>query len=70
MSTKMNHRDPPEQADHEAVMKHAIDGTPLDPEVACRVEERAAKITEEIYRIHGPIDDETIHKLLRGDDNA
>ncbi len=62
--------DPQEKADFEAVLRHAFHGEPLDPEVARRVHERAAKITEEIYRTHGLIDDETIHNLLRGDDEG
>ncbi len=57
-----------EQADSEAVMRHAFEGEPLDPEVARRVEERAARIAEEIYRIHGLIDDETFQKLLDDDE--
>lgn len=60
--------DAQELADREAVYRHAFEGQPLDPEVARRVRERAARITEEIYRTHGLIDDETIHELLRGDD--
>jgi hypothetical protein len=60
--------DPQEQADMEAVWRHAFEGQPLDPEVARRVHERAAKITEEIYRRHGLIDDETFQALLRDDD--
>ncbi len=60
--------DPQEQADHEAVLRHAFHGEPLDPEVARRVHERAAKITEEIYRTQGLIDDETFQKLLDDDD--
>jgi hypothetical protein len=50
-----------EQADGEAVLRHAFHGEPLDPEVARRVRERGAEITEEIYREHGEIDPETIH---------
>ena len=49
-------------------MRHAFEGEPLDPEVARRVEERAARITEEIYRTHGLIDDETFQKLLDDDE--
>lgn len=60
--------DPQELADGEAVLRHAFHGEPLDPEIARRVHERAARITEEIYRTHGLIDDATIHDLLRGDD--
>ena len=55
-------------ADLDAVMKRIIDGTPVDPETSRRIEERAARITEEIYRTHGLIDDETFQKLLDDDD--
>ena len=49
-------------------MKRIIDGTPVDPETARRIEERANRITEEIYRTHGLIDDETFQRLLDDDD--
>jgi len=55
-------------ADLDAVMKRIIDGTPVDPETSRRIEERASRITEEIYRTHGLIDDETLQKLLDDDD--
>ena len=55
-------------ADLDAVMKRIIDGTPVDPETARRIEERANRITEEIYRTHGLIDDETFQRLLDDDD--
>jgi hypothetical protein len=42
-----------EKTDGEAVLRHAFHGEPLDPEVARRVRERGAEITEEIYREHG-----------------
>jgi hypothetical protein len=58
-----------ECADEEAVLRHAFHGQPLDPEVARRVEERAAKITEQIYRTHGVIDDETFQKIISDDDD-
>jgi hypothetical protein len=45
-----------EKADGEAVLRHAFRGEPLDPEVARRVRERSAEITEEIYRERGEID--------------
>lgn len=69
MSTETHNTapDPQEQADYAAVMRHVIDGAPLDPEVARRIDARAERVTEEIYRLHGDIDDETIHQLLRGD---
>ncbi len=57
-----------EKADGEAVLRHAFHGEPLDPEVARRVRARAERITEEVYRTHGLLDDQTIHNLLRGDD--
>lgn len=43
MSTEAKTTDPQEQADSEAVLRHAFRGEPLDPEVARRVHERAAK---------------------------
>ena len=48
--------DPQQQADDEAVMRHAFDGKPLDPEIARRAQERGRRITEEIRRVHGLID--------------
>jgi hypothetical protein len=72
MSTelKMIGIDPLEKADGEAVPRHAFHGEPLDPEVARRVHERAVPIIEEIRRLRGEIDDQTIHDLLRGDDEV
>jgi len=71
MSTELKHSgmDPLERADAEAVYRHAFQGEPLDPEVRRRVRERAARITEEIRRTHGLIDDETFQKLLSDDDD-
>lgn len=60
--------DAQEQADAGAILRHAFEGAPLDPDVSQRVRERAARITEEIRRAHGLIDDETFHNLLRDDD--
>ena len=60
--------DPQQQADEEAVMRHVFDGKPLDPEVARRVQERGRRITEEIRRVHGIIDDETFQSLLDEDE--
>lgn len=59
--------DPQQQADEEAVMRHVFDGKPLDPEVARRAQERGRRITEEIRRVHGLIDDKKFQSLL--DDN-
>ena len=55
-------------ADLDAVTKRIIDGSPVDPETSRRIEERANRITEEIYRTHGLIDDETFQRLLDDDD--
>jgi hypothetical protein len=58
-----------EHADTEAVLRHAFEGTTLDPEVARRVDERAARITEHVRRTHGVIDDETFQLLLADDES-
>jgi hypothetical protein len=60
--------DPQEQADEEAVMRHVFEGKPLDPEVARRVQERGRRITQEIRRTHGLIDDQTFQSLLDDDE--
>ena len=67
--TKTTDIDPRERADFEAVLRHAFHGEPLDPEVARRVHERAARVTEEIYRVHGMIDDATFQALIQDDDS-
>lgn len=56
--------DPQVEPDEEAVLRHAFEGTPLDPEVARRVDERAERVTEEIHRIYGELDDATIAALF------
>jgi hypothetical protein len=53
-----------EHSDTQAVLKHAFEGAPPDPEVARRVQARAARITEQIRQTHGVIDDETFQALL------
>jgi hypothetical protein len=58
-----------EHADTEAVLRHAFEGATLDPEVAHRVDERAARITEQVRRTHGVIDDETFQLLLADDES-
>jgi hypothetical protein len=67
--SKTTGTDPQIHADEEAVLRHAFHGEPLDPEVARRVHERAARVTEEIYRVHGEIDTETINALFHDDDD-
>jgi hypothetical protein len=58
-----------EHSDTAAVLRQAFERAPLDPEVAHRVDERAARITEEIRRTHGVIDDETFQSLLADDES-
>ncbi len=67
IDTKTIAVDPQEQADAEAVLRHAFQGEPLDPEVARRVRERAERITEEVRRRHGDLDDATIDQLFEDD---
>ncbi len=57
-------------ADLDSVMKRIIDGTPVDPETSRRVEERADRITEEIRRTRGVMDDARFQALLHDDDDA
>ena len=60
--------DPQVLADLDAVMKQIIDGTPVDPETSRRIEERADRITEEVRRTRGVMDDNRFHGLLHDDD--
>lgn len=53
--------DPHARDDYQAVMRHVAEGTPVEPELARRVRERAEWITDEIRREHGDID---VVKLL------
>ncbi|MBW3598298.1 MAG: hypothetical protein KY475_13625 [Planctomycetes bacterium] len=71
MATEHTNRsiDLQEQADGDAVLRHAFQGEAVDPDVARRVRERAAKVTEEIRRLHGIIDDDTFHALLHDEDD-
>jgi len=57
-------------ADLDAVMKRIIDGTPVDPKISRRIEERADRITEEIRRTRGVMDDARFQALLHDDDDA
>jgi hypothetical protein len=58
------------QADLDAVMKRIMDGTPVDPETSRRIEERADRITEEIRRTRGVMDDARFQALLHDDEDA
>jgi hypothetical protein len=68
--TKTPDTDPQERADFEAVLRHAFHREPLDPEVLRRVHERSARATEEVYRLHGELDAETINALFCDDDET
>lgn len=68
--TKTTDADFQVQADAEAVLRHAFHGEPLDPDVSRRVQERAASVTEQVYRMHGEIDTETISALFRDEDET
>ena len=62
--------DPQVLADLNAVMKRIIDGTPVDPETSRRIEERADRITQEIRRTRGVMDDDRFQALLHDDDDT
>ncbi|HET6883097.1 MAG TPA: hypothetical protein VFI31_23210 [Pirellulales bacterium] len=59
--------DPQVLADLDAVMKRIIDGTPVDPETSRRIDERADRITDEIRRSRGVMDDDRFQALLHDD---
>jgi len=59
-----------ERADTEAVMQRFLHGTPLDPEVERRVQERADRITERLRVEFGVIDDDTFQALLADDEET
>jgi hypothetical protein len=48
--------DPLVQADEVAVMQAFLAGTPVDPEVAHRIQERSRLIREDVFRKHGLVD--------------
>ena len=48
--------DPSIQADDAAVMQAFLAGTPVDPDIAHRVQERSRLIREAVYRKHGLVD--------------
>jgi hypothetical protein len=57
-------------ADLDAVMRRIIDGAPVDPETSRRIEERADRITEEIRRTRGVMDDVRFQALLHDEDDV
>jgi hypothetical protein len=75
MSTKSpavqpaSHDDPALRAgDTAAVLEHLVSGKPLDPAIVGRVRARAERVTADIRRDHGLVDDDTFQSLL--DDEA
>jgi hypothetical protein len=44
------------QTEEEVVMQAFLNGTPVDPDVARRVQERSRLIREEVFRKHGLVD--------------
>lgn len=56
------------EADAAAVLERLVSGKPLDPAIAERVRARAERVTEDIRRVHGLVDDDTFQSLL--DDEA
>jgi hypothetical protein len=67
--TQVAGTDPQVLADLDAVIKRMIDGTPVDLETSRRIEERADRITEEIRRTRGVMDDSRFQSLLHDDDD-
>ena len=56
------------EADATAVLERLVSGEPLDPAIVERVHARAERVTEDIRRTHGLVDDDTFQSLL--DDEA
>ena len=55
-------------ADTAAVLEHLVSGRPLDPALVARVRARAERVTADIRRDRGLVDDDTFQSLL--DDEA
>jgi hypothetical protein len=68
--TELTGSDPQILADLDAVMKRITGGAAVDPETSRRIEERADRITEEIRRTRGVMDDDRFQALLHDDDDA
>jgi len=60
--------DPQILADLDAVMKRISDGAAVDSETSRRIEERAERITAEIRRSRGVMDDDRFQALFHDDD--
>jgi hypothetical protein len=64
VDTKAALIDPQVLADLEAVIRRMMDGTPVDPEMSRRIEERGDRITDEIRRTRGVMSDARFQTLL------
>ena len=62
--------DPQVLADLDAVMKRISDGAAVDPQTSRRMEGRAERITAEIRRTRGVMDDDRFQALLHDDDET
>ena len=62
--------DPQVLAELGAVMKRMTDGIPVDLETSHRIEQRGARISEEIRRTRGVMGDDRFQALLHDDDDA
>jgi hypothetical protein len=60
--------DPQVLADIEALVQHHMEGTPIDPELARRVEERADRITQDLARRNVQIDVDGLLREVRNDE--
>ncbi len=54
--TEITGMDPQVRDDYQAVIKHILDKTPLDPELVRRIEERADRIAERLRQENVDID--------------
>jgi hypothetical protein len=50
--------------DVEAAEKHVIEGSPFEPELAQRIDQHTERVSDEIFRTRGLIDEATMQMLL------
>jgi hypothetical protein len=50
--------------DLEAAEKHVAEGTPFEPQLARRIEAHTERVSEEVFRKRGLIDEATMQMLL------
>ena len=53
--------------DLEAAERHFIEGTPFEAGLARRIRGHVKRVSEEMFRTRGMIDQETMDRLLRDD---